>query len=203
MNFEQLKKLFPTATKDTWHQHPDGGGWVENTASVDETAYIGPNAQVYMNAWVSENVQVCESAQVFCSAEVSENAGVFGNARIFENAQVHGYAQVYGNAQVSGYTHMYGNAHVFGNAKVYGHAQVYGGKWKVSPLYIQGTEHSVCICKPGVIRIGCEEHSIDEWLENYRAIGEKNKYSSDEIEEYGGYIKFINERRNQPNICGK
>ena len=28
------------------HRHPNGGGWVANTATVDETAFVGPLASV-------------------------------------------------------------------------------------------------------------------------------------------------------------
>ncbi len=35
------------------HQHKNGGGWVANTAAVDETAFIGGNALVFGDAWVS------------------------------------------------------------------------------------------------------------------------------------------------------
>jgi hypothetical protein len=52
------------------HQHPNGGGWVADTAYVAETAFVGPNARVFDKAWVS------------------------GNARVFGNAQVFGYALV-------------------------------------------------------------------------------------------------------------
>ena len=34
------------------HQHLNGGGWVADTASVDETAYVGPDARVFGNAKV-------------------------------------------------------------------------------------------------------------------------------------------------------
>lgn len=53
-----------------WHRHPNGGGWVQDTASVDETAHIGPDAEVSVAAQVSGN------AWVFGSAEVSGNAWV-------------------------------------------------------------------------------------------------------------------------------
>jgi hypothetical protein len=32
------------------HQHVNGGGWIANTATVADTACIGPNAKVYGNA---------------------------------------------------------------------------------------------------------------------------------------------------------
>ena len=77
-----------------WHRHPNGGGWVEDTATVDETAHIGPAAQVYGNARVSG------AAQVFGAA------WVFGAAEVFENAQVSGTARVSGNARVSAPRHV-------------------------------------------------------------------------------------------------
>ena len=72
------------------HRHSNGGGWVAETAKVDESAHVGPHAKVYGNAWVN------------------------GNASIFGNAEVYGYAWVFGNAWVSG------DAQVCGNARVYG-----------------------------------------------------------------------------------
>jgi len=29
-----------------WHHHKNGGGLVEDTATVDDTAFVGPDAQV-------------------------------------------------------------------------------------------------------------------------------------------------------------
>ena len=54
-----------------WHRHPNGGGWVQDTASVDETAYVGPDAEVSGTAWVYGNARVCGNAWVCGNAEVS------------------------------------------------------------------------------------------------------------------------------------
>ena len=78
-----------------WHRHPNGGGWVQDTASVDETAHIGPAAQVYGSARVYGNAEVCGNARVSGSARVS------GTARVSGSAQVSGAARVSGNARVS------------------------------------------------------------------------------------------------------
>ena len=40
------------------HQHPNGGGWVADTAYVSDTAYVGLNAQVSGNARVSGDAWV-------------------------------------------------------------------------------------------------------------------------------------------------
>ena len=64
------------------HRHPNGGGWVADTAPVDATAYVGPNAQVSDNARVYGNAQVFGDARAYGNAHVSDNARVFGNARV-------------------------------------------------------------------------------------------------------------------------
>ena len=51
------------------HQHKNGGGWVANTATVEESAYLGAGAQVSGNALV------------FGDAQVSGNARVSGDAQ--------------------------------------------------------------------------------------------------------------------------
>ena len=122
------------------HQHENGGGWVANTAKVEETAYIGPNALVY------------------------------------------GYAQVYCDAQVSG------NAWVSGNARVYGNAWVYGDAWEQSPLYIQGSRHSVTNSSHGKLNIGCIVLTFKEWKKQFRAIGKREGYTPAQIKEYGAII---------------
>ena len=61
---------------------------MQDTASVDETAYVGPDAQVCGAARVSGNAQVCGNARVSGAAQVSGAAEVSGNAEVFGAAQV-------------------------------------------------------------------------------------------------------------------
>ena len=135
---QQLKSLFPDATLETWHVHPNGGGWVQNTASVSASAFVGPDAIVSGNAQVSDHAEVLGnawvggSAQVSGIAEVSDHAQIFDKAEVLGNARVSGYARVGGNARVSGnaqvsdHAQIYGLARVYGNAQVFENAQVFG-----------------------------------------------------------------------------
>ena len=95
------------------HINPDEGigGWVAETATVEQTAWVYGKAQVYGEARVSGE------------AWVSGNAWVGGEALVSGKAQVYGKAKVYGKAWVGG------KAQVYGKAKVYGKAQVYGEAW--------------------------------------------------------------------------
>ncbi len=78
------------------HRHPNGGGWVADTAKVYETSYVGPDAQVYDDATVSGNARVYDNARVY------GNAWVSSNARVYDNAKVSGDACVSGDAWVAG-----------------------------------------------------------------------------------------------------
>ena len=94
MTKTKLEKTLAKQDLTGFHKHPNGGGWVEDTARVADTAYVGPDARV------------------------SGHAKVYGHARVYDNAKVCEAAWVYGNAWVSG------DAQVSGNAKVSGHAWV-------------------------------------------------------------------------------
>ena len=58
------------------------------------------------------------------------------------------------------------------------------------PLQVQGSMHFLNIPDGKTIRIGCEAHSPDVWLERWAQIGAKNGYTSEQCEEYLGYIKL-------------
>jgi UDP-3-O-[3-hydroxymyristoyl] glucosamine N-acyltransferase len=144
-----------------FHVHSNGGGLVQDTCTVDSSAYVGPDARV------SGNAQVSGDAQVYGNARVSGNAQVSGDARVSGNAQVYGDAQVYGNARVS------------------------GNAWVSSPLYIQGTKHALTNSKYGHIAIGCHEHTFEYWQEHYKAVGRAEGYTTEEIEQYGLFIQIF------------
>ena len=62
MTIEELQEQFPLATAETWHQHSNGSGWVENTATVESSAQVSGNARVSGNAQVYGNTQVSGNA---------------------------------------------------------------------------------------------------------------------------------------------
>ena len=101
------------------HQHPRGGGWVADTATVDDTCFVGPYARVFDNAYVTGNAIINDGASVFCNASVSNHAKVYGDAMIYDNASVRD------NARVSGFSKVFGNARVMDNAQVYENAEIY------------------------------------------------------------------------------
>ena len=146
---QQLKSKFPDATLETWHTHPNGKGWVQNTANVSASAFVGPDAIVYGNAEVYGKARVIDNARVFGNARVSDKAVIADDARVSgysvvigaavvygnalvedaawieENAKVGDDAKVYEKAGISGSAEISGKARVFGYARISGHAWVY------------------------------------------------------------------------------
>ena len=62
ITFEQLQAKLGPLNKSEWHQHPNGNGWVQNTAAVEDTAYVegivSGNARVSGDAWAFPPLQV-------------------------------------------------------------------------------------------------------------------------------------------------
>lgn len=99
--------------------HPNGGGWVANTANVASTAYVGPYAQVLNYATVSGNARIDGHAIVKGSATVSGNAVVRGNAIVGSSAKVRE------NAVVEQAARVFYNSDIFGSARIQGSPIVY------------------------------------------------------------------------------
>jgi UDP-3-O-[3-hydroxymyristoyl] glucosamine N-acyltransferase len=83
---------------DEQHKHKNGGGWVANTARVDDTVYVGPHALVYGKAECSGRVNIVDSAQVSGTAKLSGDVIVSGNAWVDHGT--HKTGRIYLNERV-------------------------------------------------------------------------------------------------------
>ena len=117
---------------------------------------------------------------------VKNSATVESSARVFGNALVSGNALVFGDAQVSG------SARVTGNARVFGNAWVSGGLWTKPVLFLVDSRgHGATNCCPGMLKIGCEEHTFAEWQRDFPEISAKHKLNADELNEYQAIIDLF------------
>jgi len=163
----------------------EGDCWVFGDAKVCGDAKVFGNAVVSGNARVFGDAKVCGDAKVFGNAVVSGDANVFGNARVFGNAEVFENAKVCGDAKVFGNAVVSGNARVFGNATLRNKVKTTN---KVKSFIL--SNHVIAI-EGNYLNIGCISLTVNQWLEQYKELGNKNGYSEDEIEEYGNVIKMI------------
>ncbi len=59
------------------------------------------------------------------------------------------------------------------------------------PVQILGHRHFLQTTQDGNLRIGCEEHSFEEWREIAEKLGSKNDYSALDVEIYKLHIEHI------------
>ena len=91
-------------------RHPNGGGWKADSATVDASAFIGPNARVLGSARVLDKARVEDSAVVTGNAVVRDHAVVTGCAVVRDDAQVSGHARVRDRAVLAASARLSDNA---------------------------------------------------------------------------------------------
>jgi carbonic anhydrase/acetyltransferase-like protein (isoleucine patch superfamily) len=114
------------SAKAEYAPHPNGGGMVQNTATVDASVYVGPEARVSGTAVLQGNVRVEDYAIVGGAAQLSGNARVSENAVVLDGATVKDDAHISGQARISGHATVDGQAEVSGRARVSGEALISG-----------------------------------------------------------------------------
>jgi carbonic anhydrase/acetyltransferase-like protein (isoleucine patch superfamily) len=98
--------------------HANGGGWKASTATVDTSAYIGPNARVLNTAKVRANARIEDFAVVKNNAVITNNAIISGHALVRDNALVKDNARVRDYAMVTDTAVVAGNARVLERGRV-------------------------------------------------------------------------------------
>lgn len=83
-------------------------------------------------------------------------------------------------------------------AGVFSGGEIKGGIFKNSTFQVQGSYHLLNISRPNHIKIGCIERTFDYWKKHYKAIGDSEGYTPEQIEEYGRYIDLAISFPNQP-----
>ncbi|KAH6695777.1 avirulence protein [Plectosphaerella plurivora] len=89
----------PVAKDGRWHSN--GGGWVDNSANVAATAYVGPRAAVFGNARVTGNARIEGLAWLNGGAVVGGNVVVKDNAIVQGGANLSGSVVIGGDAEVA------------------------------------------------------------------------------------------------------
>ena len=112
------------------HIHPNGGGWVADSASVEASVYVGPEAMVLGGAKLTGNVRVEDRAVVANSVTAKDNVVISGHA------VVDGGGWVYSNGWKQGSVTLSGNAVITDSAVVVNSCTVSGNARVLQKAYI-------------------------------------------------------------------
>lgn len=146
------------------HPHPNGGGFVADTAKVDKNVYVGPDAMVLGDSVVTRKAvitghAVVNNATVTDYARIGDHACVYGfwwatptvsgYAKIGDRAVVTAGASISGNARVMGNAYILENFSVTDNATVKGTAYCYGNGVASGQAILDGDFFNECSVSHG------------------------------------------------------
>jgi len=136
-----VRRIYPQwkegdSPPEGWHRHPNGGGLVQDTATVDETAYVGPRASVFGTASLLKRARVDDDADIYGNATVTDDAEIYDRGDVYGDAEVSGNAKVYDDGNVGGNARVKGDAHIHGISRIYGNQIITTG-------HFTRPEHSV------------------------------------------------------------
>lgn len=94
------------------HKHPHGGGWVADTAEVENSVYVGPCARVYGHTHIYNNVRIEGFSAISDYAQVCDNVRIGGNVRVSGHALLEGDIVLEKNCFIGGGTHLKGSVKI-------------------------------------------------------------------------------------------
>jgi hypothetical protein len=109
-------KLFEKPANMEGAPHPNGGGFVAKSATVEATAYVGKDALVLGRSKVLGNARILDFA-VINNATVQDQAVVSGHALVERDAVVSGDARVRDHAKISNRAQIRDQAKVLENGQ--------------------------------------------------------------------------------------
>lgn len=136
---------WPAPAEGSFTLHANGGGRKANTAVVDESVYLGPDAMVLGSAKVYGKARIEDHAVVDGEAVVGRAPGAADDPVLSGHAYVTGKAEVYGHAKVRDYGWVTGTSKVFENALVMGHSRLDGATVSGAAVV-----HSTAVRDPGL-----------------------------------------------------
>lgn len=227
MNFDYVLREFPGENQKNWHRHPCGGGWVRNTASVSEEAFVGEEVIIRRGKVRGGNIY----GGIICGGTIHERASIHEGALI-RGGEVYGgnihHAEINDGKVYDGFLNggcsinqgaiiydgdiqggkffdssIYRGTIIggsFRNVEIIG-GTFYSGEWHCSPLQMLAIHHFINVCSPGKVKIGYIEHEIEYWLSDFYKIAEGN-FLRCHMNELFQVIKFISLLKNHPSVRG-
>jgi len=101
------------------HRHPNGGGWVAETAKVGDAVYVGPEARIHGHATIRDSAVIDGKADVSGYCLIKDHACIRGNAVIKGTCEISGHAVVGGDVFLSGHFRISGETHLEGKLQYF------------------------------------------------------------------------------------
>ncbi len=125
--------------------HPSSvGGFVENTAVVEDTAYLGPHALALDKSYIGDSAKICGWAVLSESSRATGQTFISGYVRLMGNSHADGLSRLYHNARLEGNGSVRDNAELHNNTIVCGCGIAAGNTVLTGNTVLEGNNSRVC-----------------------------------------------------------
>jgi carbonic anhydrase/acetyltransferase-like protein (isoleucine patch superfamily) len=110
------------------HRHPNGGGWVANTAKVDPAVYVSASSEVFDKAEIRGHVIIKGRCRVFGHAKIDGNVTLLGDVTVGENVRIFDSATISGRIDIKNNVGIYGVSSVCGEVILSNNVTIHGSQ---------------------------------------------------------------------------
>ncbi len=124
--------------REAGFRHPNGGGFVANTAEVSASVFVSADSVICGHAKVEGDVKIIAQSRIFQRPHIS---GLSGPVLIMAGSEVSGHAQISGpstlfNSRATDHTRVFGDVRLV-NSQVVDYGQAFG-KGYIKDKFISG-----------------------------------------------------------------
>jgi UDP-3-O-[3-hydroxymyristoyl] glucosamine N-acyltransferase len=166
------------------------GACIQAGASIGDDSVVGAGAFVGSSVLIGRRTSIGDLTSVFSEARVGDDVHIGAEVRIGHDVVICDNARVGYRAEIANHAKIGNGVFVPGRAMVGdgGCVEKYPRPTFVS---IIGPVYGVHYWGEDKIAIGCQIHSIDEWLEEGEEIAKTVDFGDEEIAEYRVYVETI------------
>lgn len=170
--------------------------FVANNASIHHFTKLGNECDINFGAKIYSDVTIGDRS-VICSNSIIESDSVIGTDVLIDSDSRIEYSVTIGSSTRIANSCIIGNYSSIGSQvsiKPYtniGFKATIKDNTEVKSIYINGSKHNVLYWGEDCIQIGCKQATINDWILNYKSIGEEYSYTIEQIQEYKNYINMI------------
>jgi carbonic anhydrase/acetyltransferase-like protein (isoleucine patch superfamily) len=201
-----IVRQIPSPDRAGWHRHPFGGGWVENTAHVEDTVFVDKEASVSGRASATDFVRLLGHAVLADDAVARDHVVISGRAQVNMNAVAEEYAIIADHAiltwdgKASGSAVLRDKTTVGAGATISGHA-VAEGSSTVAASLVAGTAwlgDTVAVTSGALVLEGRHESGTIKGSQRNTLVNELTKLLNgvtDDDPRLPQFIEFLKEQR--------
>ena len=162
--------------------------------SIGDDCVIGENVKTKMylhianNVTIGNNVKINDNIVIGNRVKIGNNTDIDTCTNIFHDTYIGAHVDIGKFVNISQHTTIEDNVIIDNSVRIINNTIIKSRSLISRLFHFRGSNHVVDCYSNDMIRVGCEMHSTNHWIKNFKAIGKNNGYTDKEITEYKKYI---------------